>query len=132
MAPADIVADALAHALATTDGDHAPSRFCTLRTDLSYALPPEWEGPMPEFFTEPSQTHVAYGRADFTLAALAYAANRASRAEGRAARLRREVCDAIHEYTVSGDTRGIADDLRRAVDEYDADEAVTRISRSDS
>ena len=42
----------------------------------------------------------------------------------RAARLRREVCDAIHECAVSGHARGIADDLRRAVDEYDAAEEV--------
>jgi len=45
-------------------------------------------------------------------------------AEERAVRLRREVCDAIHEYTVSGDARRVADDLRRAVDEYDAAEEV--------
>jgi len=64
--------------------------------------------------------------ADIVVEALAHLAERASRVEDRAARLRREVCDAIHEYTVSGDARGIADDLRRAVDEYDAAEEVTR------
>ena len=67
-----------------------------------------------------------YTRDDVRDAALAHLATRAAESEERAARLRREVCDAIHEYTVSGDTRGIADDLRRAVDEYDAAEEVSR------
>ena len=126
MTPADIVVEALAHALATTDGDHAPSRFCTLRTDLSYALPPEWEGPMPEFFTEPSKTHVAYARADFTLAALAHVAERLAESERRAARLRKSLDDvlyAICENTLRGEGEHAGAVCKRAIE---ADGEVAR------
>ena len=126
MTPADIVAEALAHALATTDGNYAPSRFCTLRTDLSYALPPEWEGPMPEFFTEPSKTHVAYGRADFTLAALAHMAERCAKAEERAERLRKSLDDvmyAICENALRDEGEHAGAVCKRAIE---ADKAVLR------
>ena len=83
---AALVAEALAFAEANTDGTYAPSRFCVIRTDRDYVSEPEWGGAVPESFAKPGGPRVAYGRADFTLVALAHLAERASRAEERAAR----------------------------------------------
>ena len=83
---AALVAEALAFAEANTDGNYAPSRFCVIRTDLDYVRDPEWGGAVPESFAKPGGSRVAYGRADFTLTALAHLATRAAEAEGRAER----------------------------------------------
>ena len=85
-AVAALVAEALAFAEANTDGTYAPSRFCVIRTDLDYVREPEWGGAVPESFAKPGGSRVAYGRADFTLTALAHLATRAAEAEGRAER----------------------------------------------
>lgn len=146
----EIVAAALAHAEAVTPEHFAPKNECpddahaaryvttieggsqldgkesTLAEAVAWAEDPGGENSDHDGRWCQYPDHVVYVRRDLFTNALVHLATRVAAAEERAARLRREVCDAIHEYTVSGDARHVADDLRRAVDEYDAAEEVSR------